>query len=264
MKVDDIEVEHFCVKASIDAFVDPRDPSNNEIVVFNNWAQSNFDTTTVTEGSPSERRWTGLSVTNTLPQRATYLTIAEQDNDFFRLYVGNAWLRLPPGHVRMVEAAYESLAGDAEKGADFERAFIEGMEAPNKVSFNSFVVRENPAHCSSREIVWGASLALRSGHQTWVDDWRMQGEVVRGHILGRHNGVPQPVTSGRVNVVFWSEDRPGDEFMASGNMDPTGRFTVLVPGQILQMVGHTPIIAEAFYLGTPILAPCRSGERRLG
>ena len=264
MKVDDIEVEHFCVKASIDAFVDPRDPSHNEIVVFDNWAQSNFDTTTISDGSPSERHWTGLTVTNTLPQRATFLTVAEQDNDFFRVYVGNAWLRLPPGQTRMIEAGYESLAGDEVRGGDFERAFADGMEAPNRASFNSFVVRDDPSHCSSKEVVWGAGLALRVGRRTSVDDWHMQGEVLRGHVLGHRDGMPQPMTSGQVNIVFWTEDRPGDELMASANMDATGRFTVLVPGPIMQRVGQAPISAEVFYLGTPIWAPCRSGERRVG
>jgi hypothetical protein len=264
MKIEDIEVEHFCVKASIDAYVDPKDPSNNEIVVFNNWAQSNFDTTTVSDGSPSDRRWTGLSLTNTLPQRATYLTVAEQDNDFFRLYIGNAWLRLAAGQSRMVEAGYESLAGDADKGAAFERAFSHGMEAPNKVSFNSFVVREDPSHCSSKAVVWGASLALRAGKRTRVHDVRLQGEVLRGHVEGSRNGAWQPLTSGQVNAVMWSADRPGDEFMGSAGLDSTGRFSVLVPQPIIQRVGHVPIMAEVFYLGTPIWAPCRSGERRVG
>jgi hypothetical protein len=76
--------------------------------------------------------------------------------------------------------------------------------------------------------------------------------------------MPQPMTSGQVNIVFWTEDRPGDELMASANMDATGRFTVLVPGPIMQRVGQAPISAEVFYLGTPIWAPCRSGERRVG
>ena len=263
LKVADIEVEHFCVKANVDAYVDPSDPSNNEIVIFNNWAQSNFDTTTVSEGSPSERRWTGVSVTNVLPERATYLTLAEQDNDYFRIYVGNAWVRLPAGETRMVEVGYESLAGDAQKGSEFEHIFGRGMEAPNKVSFNSLVVRENPTHCSSKEVLWGAGLHLRTGHKTWVADMRMRGEAFRGHICGRHNGSERAVTSGTVNVVLWVASRPGDEVTAQGHVDVTGRFTAPVPGIILQQMGHEPILAEVIYQGTAVWAPCRSGERRV-
>jgi M6 family metalloprotease-like protein len=263
LKVDDIEVEHFCVKASVDAYVDPSDPSNSEIVIFNNWAQSNFDTATVGESSPSERRWTGVGVTNTLPDRSTYLTLAEQDNDYFRIYVGNAWVRLPAGQTRMVEVGYESLAGDAQKAGDFERIYGRGMEAPNKVSFNSFVVRENPTHCSSRELIWGAGLHLRTGHMTWVADMAMTGEAFRGHIRGRHNGSEQAVTSGTVNVVLWVASRPGNEVTVQGRFDASGRFTATVPGVILQQVRREPIMAEVIYQGTAVWAPCRSGERRV-
>lgn len=263
LKVADIDVEHFCVKASVDAYVDPGDPSSSEIVIFNNWAQSNFDTTTVSEGSPSERRWTGVGVTNTLPDLATYLTLAEQDNDYFRIYIGNAWVRLAAGETRMVQVGYESLAGDAQKGGDFEHIFGRGMEVPDKVSFNSFVVRENPAHCSSKELVWGAGLHLRTGHKTWVADMTMTGEAFRGHIRGRHNGSEQAVTSGTVNVVLWVASRPGDEVTVQGHFDASGRFTATVPGIILQQVRREPILAEVVYQGTAVWAPCRSGERRV-
>jgi hypothetical protein len=263
LKVDEIDVEHFCVKASVDAYVDPTDASNSEIVIFNNWAQSNFDTTTVSEGSPSERRWTGVGVTNTLSDLATYLTVAEQDNDLFRIYIGHAWVRLPAGQTRMVQVGYESLAGDAQRGGDFERAYGRGMEAPNRVSFNSFVVRENPTHCSSKETVWGAGLHLRTGHKTWVADMTMTGEAFRGHIHGQHNGSEQAVTAGTVNVVLWVASRPRDEVTVQGHFDATGRFTATVPGIILQQVRRQPILAEVIYQGTAVWAPCRSGEKRV-
>ncbi len=264
LKIGDLEVEHFCVKASIDAYVDPLDASSSEIVIFNNWAQSNFDTTTVSDGSPSERRWTGLSVTNTLSARATYLTIPEQNSEHFRVYVGNAWLRLGPNESRVIEVAYESLAGDPVHGPAFDTAFRQGVfERPNRLSFNSFVVREAPRQCTSPAGVWGAGLFLRAGRRTWIDDFRMEGEVVRGHLRGSENGVATLVAEGRVNVVLWTARRPG-EFVTTGLVEPSGRFTALVPGEIMRAVGHDRIHGEALYLGTIRWAPCRSGERLIG
>jgi len=263
LKIDGVGVEHFCVRASVDAYVDPSDPSNNEIVVFNNWAQSNFDTTTVSESSPSERRWTGISITNALPSRATYLTLAEQNNDLFRLYIGNAWVSLPAGASRAMPIGYESLAGDAQKGSEFERIYGRGMEAPNKVSFNSFVARENPNHCSSKELVWGAGLHLRTGHKTWIADMALTGEAFRGHVRGRHNSTEQVVTSGVVNVVLWVASRPDTELVVQGHYDASGSFIAIVPGNILQHIGHRPILAEVIYQGTTVWAPCRSGERHV-
>ena len=43
MKIGDDTVEHFCVKADIERYVDPSDPSHDEIVIGNNWAQSHGD-----------------------------------------------------------------------------------------------------------------------------------------------------------------------------------------------------------------------------
>ena len=239
-------------------------PAGNEIVVFHNWAQSNFDSTTVSDGSPSERRWTGLSVTNTLSARATYLTIPEQDSEHFRAYVGNAWLRLAPHESRMMEVAYESLAGDATFGGAFELAFRQGIfERPNRLSFNSFVVREGPGKCTSPAVVWGAGLHLRAGRRTWIDDLRMEGEVVRGHVRGSDNGVMTSVVDGRVNIVLWTARRL-TEFLSSALVEPSGRFTALVPQEIMREVGRERIHGEALYLGTTRWAPCRSGERAIG
>ena len=264
LKVSDIEVEHFCIKASIDAYVDPLDPASNEIVVFNNWAQSNFDSTTVSHASPSERRWTGVSVTNTLSTRATYLTIPEQDSEHFRVYIGNAWIRLGPHQSRMIEVAYESLAGDAVYGGAFDLAFRQGIfERPNRLSFNSFVVREDPRQCISPAVVWGAELHLRAGRRTWIDDFRMEGEVVRGQVRGSDNGVTTLVGEGRVNVVLWTPRR-ADEFVTTALVEPSGRFTALVPQEIMHAVGHERIHGELLYLGTTRWAPCRSGERTIG
>jgi hypothetical protein len=263
LKVNDIEVEHFCVKASVDAYVDPLDPTNSEIVIFNKWAQSNFDSTTVANGSPSDRRWTGVSVSNTIGTRATYLTVPEQDSDHFRIYIGNAWVQVAAGETRMVEVGYESLAGDPVFGHAFELAFRQGVfERPNRLSLNSFIMREDPAPCTSPAVVWGAGLHLRAGRRTWIDDLRMEGEVVRGFVRGSDNGVRTRVGEGSVNVVLRTRSRR-DEFRTSANVEPNGRFTAPVPSEIMREVGHERIIGEAFYLGTYRWAPCRSGEESL-
>ncbi|MEH7256129.1 hypothetical protein V7123_01585 [Bacillus toyonensis] len=265
LKVSGIEVEHFCIKASIDAYVDPLDSTNSEIVVFDNWAQSNFDSTTVSNSSPSERRWTGLSVTNTLSSRATYLTIAEQDSEHFRAYIGNAWVRLEPHQSHMIEVAYESLAGDAMYGSAFELAFRKGIifERPNRLTFNSFVVREDSGQCTSPVVVWGAGLYLRAGRRTWIDDLRMVGEVVRGHVGGSDNSFVTSVNDGYVNVVLWTSQQR-DELVVTAQVDSSGRFTALLPQEIMRAVGHERIHCEALYLGTIRWAPCRSGESTIG
>lgn len=57
-KIGDVPVEHFCVRVDIERYRDT-DPTHDEIVVFDNWAQSNFDTSSVPFNSPStaSARW---------------------------------------------------------------------------------------------------------------------------------------------------------------------------------------------------------------
>jgi hypothetical protein len=163
----------------------------------------------------------------------------------------------------MVEVGYESLAGDPIFGGAFELVLRQGVfERPNRVSFNSFVVREDPAQCTSPAVVWGAGLHLRAGRRTWIDDLRMEGEVVRGYVRGSDNGVRTAVGEGSVNVVLRTRRRR-DEFRTTANVEPTGRFTALVPREIMREVGHERILGEAFYLGTYRWAPCRSGEETI-
>ncbi|MBA2520938.1 MAG: hypothetical protein H0V24_14845, partial [Chloroflexia bacterium] len=260
LKINDIEVEHFCVKASIEAFVDPLDPSHNEIVISNNWAQSNFNTTGVSHGSPSERRWTGLSMTNQLDTAAIYLTVPEQDSDHFRAYVGQAWLRLGAGETKMVEVAYESLAGDPEHGAAFDLAFREHQfEQPARLAFTSFLMPPGEPGCAAPVVQWGAELHLRPGQRTWIEDFRREGEIVRGQVYGSEDGVPQTVGRGRVNVVFWTDQRPERQLTAEAAVEPSGRFTVLIPQEMMAVIDQEPVSGEALYLGTIVWAPCRSG-----
>lgn len=44
VKIGDAEAEHFCVRVDIDRYRDPAHPEQEEIVVVDNWAQSNFNT----------------------------------------------------------------------------------------------------------------------------------------------------------------------------------------------------------------------------
>ena len=124
-----------------------------------------------------------------------------------------------------------SLAGDAVYGNAFELAFRQGIfERPNRLSFNSFLVREDPGQCTSPAVVWGAGLHLRAGRRTWIDDFRMEGEVVRGHVRDSENGLTTSVGAGRVNVVLWTPRRR-EELFATALVEPSGRFTALVPQQ---------------------------------
>jgi hypothetical protein len=68
---DNVEAQHFCVRVDIERYSDLAHPEHEKIVVFDNWAQSNFDTTAVGFGSRSDRLATAATATNTLARRAT-------------------------------------------------------------------------------------------------------------------------------------------------------------------------------------------------
>ncbi|MFD9005035.1 hypothetical protein ACFV0T_29465 [Streptomyces sp. NPDC059582] len=264
LQVDGMEVEHFCVKADIAAYVDPLDPSHSEIVVYNNSAQSNFNSTAVSTGSPSTRCRTGITVTNTLAHPATFTHAAEQTSPYFRTYVGNAWLHLKPNETRMVEVLYESLAGDPVHGAEFDQAFAaeEGL-APNQVGLTSFVVPPELHRCRTSHPWWGAGLSIRAGFATRIGDLGCKGELVQGSVVGTHDETVMPLHDGSVNLVLWLADSP-DEQTALGAEVTDGGFTVVVPGDILSAVQNgRELYGEALYSGTRRWAPSRSGARRL-
>jgi len=255
------EVEHFCVRVAVDRFVNPLDASQDEIVVHNNWAQSNFDTKVVAHGSPSDRTWTGLGISNPLNDAAVYLTIPEQDGRFFRAYVGNEWLNIGPKETRMVEIGYESLSGDPVYGPEFEKAFESGhFERPTRLAFNSFVVAETSQGCSAPELQWGAELQLRPGVRTELVDVRRDGEAVRGRVVERVSSASRPVDRGEVVVVSWRESAPSVQLMEVGNVETDGTFLVRVPDEIMQVINQEPVWGEALYSGSNRWAPCRSGQ----
>ncbi|TRW46618.1 hypothetical protein [Georgenia yuyongxinii] len=263
LKVADIEVEHFCVKVTVDRYVDPLDPNQSEIVIHNNWAQSNFDTKALTHGSPAERRWSGLAVTNPVYSSALYFVVPEQDSEHVRSYIGHAWLRLARDGSRVVPVATETLAGDPVHGPAFALAFREGVfERPIRSSFNAFVAPPDPRRCTAPSVVWGAGLALRPGLRTWIDDVRRDGEAVRGPVRASEDGVPHAVDHGDVAVVLWFESTPGEQHVITGEVDD-GAFVAVVPGHILGHLDEDRLWGEAIFLGTPRYAQCRSGPRPL-
>ena len=122
-----VEVDHFCVRVDIDRYVDPAHPESDEIVVFDNWAQSNFSTKWLRHGSPSERAGTVVTASNVVNRDARYEFEVDQDGELFRVYLGTAWRALAPGEEARIELAYESLAGDPLWGPAFEEATREAV-----------------------------------------------------------------------------------------------------------------------------------------
>ncbi|MFN8078260.1 MAG: hypothetical protein U0Q19_01730 [Kineosporiaceae bacterium] len=263
-KVADLEVEHYCVRVEIDRYIDPVDPNRNEIVLVNNNAQSNFDTTTVGHGSPSDRRVTGVVVGNDLSRTATYQLAPDQTSPWFRTYLGHSWVRLAAGEERMVEVAYESLAGDPVRGDGFERE-VRGDRPlePNRLALSSLVEPSGDGQGDSGRIVFGAGLTVHAGLRTAVRDLELRGEAVTGTVSGDRDGRVEPVTSGWVNVAVWPAEAPERGVIIGGAVRPDGTFTALVPGDLLVLVGQVEIVGEGFFLGSWPWGPCRSGEQRL-
>ena len=265
MKIGGDTVEHFCVKADIERYVDPSDPSHDEIVIGNNWAQSNFDTTAVSHESPSERRTTGVAITNHLPREATFLTVADMDSALCRIYLGNAWLRLQPAGTAMVELGYESLAGDPLHGAMFAQQFEKLARGPAPLlSLTSLVLPEPDDQWTSPQTVWGANLSIRIGRRTRIRIEGLFERIVRGHVFFVENDQRSAVTRGRVNVVMWTADRPEHQLLCSDDVNATGRFDAVIPREISDAANAgIPIFAEALYLGAWPWAPARSGIRQV-
>jgi hypothetical protein len=263
VKLDGVEVEHFCVKVSIDRYVDPLDPNRSEIVIYNNWAQSNFDTKGLTHGSPAERHWSGVALDNPAGAGATFEVLPDQDSPHVRSYVANAWLRLPPGGSACVPVATESLAGDNVAGAAFAAAFREGaFERPIRVSFNGFATPDDPDRCTTPSLVWGAGLALRPGLRTWIDKLHRDGEAIWGRVHASEDGVVGPVPGGHATVVVWFERAPDERVELAGRVED-GELRALIPGDLLARVTDDRLWGEAIFLGDLHYGLSRSGPQPL-
>jgi hypothetical protein len=235
--IGDVEVEHFCLRVDIERYVDTVNPAQDEITVFDNWAQSNFDTTSAPFNSPSVRRRTGLEMTNPLTLTADFTTHIDQSSPWYRIYVGQAWQRLQPGERRAVEVMYESLAGDQEQGPAFDNAFKEGgLREANQVALTSRLVPSDSERCASERPWWGAALSIRAARHCWFDDVQHTGELVSAVILGGEpDGGGTPVTDGKVKLSVWSED-PLESFLLDGVFAFDGRVRVILTEPILDLL----------------------------
>ena len=232
VKVGDVEAEHFCVRVEIDRYRDPAHPEHEEIVVFDNWAQSNFDAKPVGFGSPSDRVVTATTATNGLSRTATYVFGAHQSTDWYRVYVGHAWLRLPAGQTEVMELAYESLAGDPVFGEEFERNLESISARANQVAVTSSVLPEN-TECDYPRDLFGAGLSLRAGRRAWIEDAHREGELVVGRVRSSSNGETFDVTFGEFHLAAWPDDDPDRVSHTVGEVsDGLGR--VLISSETLR------------------------------
>ncbi|MDA2892350.1 hypothetical protein PDG61_15630 [Mycolicibacterium sp. BiH015] len=229
VKVGDVEAEHFCVRVDIDHYSDPAHPDLGEIVVADNWAQSNFDTKRVGFGSPSDRVATVATATNGLERTATYLFAADQTSPWYRVFVGHAWMELQPGQTRAVELAYESLAGDPVHGEEFDKNIERITGVDNQVAIVSAVLPEG-TECDTPRDVFGVGLKLRAGRRVVIDGVERDQEVVRARVRQVGANGSSAVGSGELHLVAWPDDEPSRVSRTRG--------------RIRNGVGAAPISAE--------------------
>lgn len=261
--VGDKEAEHFCVRVDIDRYVDPTDPAGNEIVVHNNWAQSNFSTSAVGQSSPSERRSTPVIATNIFPMRAVHRTMVEQSSEHFRTYVDHAWRRLEPDETDVTQVSYESLAGDPLHGRDFEIAFREthGERTVNDLVLRTFAMPERVVDGPIER--WGAQLLIQAGIRTFIPRLHARGELVEGVVRAGDDDNSFLASGGTVRVVAWPRERPDQQEWTDGSVQADGSFRVGLPGRIVAAARQSRILVMAFYHGTTEFTPCKSDEVRL-
>lgn len=263
IRVNGVESERVCVKATLLHFVDPRDPTH-EINLFNNWAQSNFTTVGVAAGSPSQRISTGVTVTNALRTTATYFNRADHEGSHFRTYIGNAWIRLQPGEMRMVNLEYESLAGDPLYGAEFESDFEQSrMEGPERVAVTRSVVPPG-SRCDIPTVASGVTLALKAGRLTIIDDLQREGDAVGGYVRGHKDAGVFAATTGNVAVFVWNAADPDNKSKWTTTLHANGRFAVMLPVVLLNNIkAGIDLSGETIYSGSAINSPSRSGVKSL-
>jgi M6 family metalloprotease-like protein len=217
VKVKDVEAEHFCVRVDIDRYLDPAHPDHEEIVVGDNWAQSNFDTKPVGFGSPSDRVATVATATNTLGRPSTYLFNVHQTTDWYRVFLGHAWLELGTNQTEAMELAYESLAGDPELGAAFEEHIETITSVDHQVAITSSVMPEG-TECDTPRTVFGAGLTLRAGRRTVIDRVNRDLNIIVAEVHATSNGVTFPVTFGEFHLAAWTDEDPIDVAHTQGQV----------------------------------------------
>jgi hypothetical protein len=261
IQANNIEAEHFCVRVDVERYVDPTDPAGSEIVVNNNWAQSNFTTDAVAQGSPSERRVTAVTARNIFPRSAVHSTLIEQTSEHFRTYVDHAWRRLEPHQADVTQIWYESLAGDPLGGRDFQVAFEEASHErglTNDLTARAFV-KPDRYFDSARER-WGVQLMIRAGIRTRIRDMNAHGELVTGSVLAVNGEL---VDRGNVRLIGWPERRPEEQAFADAQVDAQGAFRLLVPPPLLGAAQQDAVHLMIFYHGSSRFARSQSKEFRL-
>ena len=177
------------------------------------------------------------TTTNALDRPATYLFTADQSSDWYRIYVGHAWLRLAAGLTAPVEVAYESLAGDPVVGQDFEDQSEMILSTDDHVAVTSWLLPED-TECDTPREWWGVGLDLRAGQRTWIDDVRLDGELVTGRVFTTRDGVTRTVNHGEFHLAMWPEDEPGLVHRSEGVIRPQGEGRVLLGDEMLRLIGE--------------------------
>lgn len=231
VKVGDVEALHFCVRVDIDRYRDPAHPDQEEIVVHDNWAQSNFTGAAVPFGSPSARLMTAVGASNVLDRAATYTFEADQSSPWYRIFLGHAWLRLPVGGDAAVELGYESLAGDPQHGDEFDRQIELISNEVDHVAVNSYVLPEG-TRCPAPRHLFGVGLDLRVGRRAWFEDVQRDGELLIMRVLSATDGVPFDVTFGELHLACWPDEAPERVTVTVGEIS-NGFGRVLVRGDTL-------------------------------
>lgn len=241
---DNVEATHFCVRVDIEHYKDAADPDGHEIVVWDNWAQSNFYTAGVGRGSPSDRLATAVTATNSLDRTATYRFAVRQDTPWYRVYLGNAWLRLTSGETRAVALAYESLAGDPLYGSEFEENLEEIYTAEHHVSIASSVVPAR-SECDAPRRVFGCGLSLRAGDKVFIDDVHYNVEGIFATVRVKHDGDLQALTAGEFHIAAWPEDDPQNVAPSSGSVVNGDAFAPMPDSTWQQLDAGVPVVFVA-------------------
>jgi M6 family metalloprotease-like protein len=232
VKVGDVEAEHFCVRVDIDRYRDPAHPEHEEIVVFDNWAQSNFDSKPVKFNSPSDRIATVTTATNVLDRTATYLFDAEQTTPWYRVFLGHAWLRLKPGQTQPIELAYECLAGDPLHGDEFDKNIESITSRDHQVAVMSAVMPEG-TECDTPRDLFGVGLTLRAGRRVRIDQIGRDQEVVFARVHQVSGAATSPINFGQLHLAVWPDDEPERITRTRGRIS-NGFGSAPITGQTLQ------------------------------
>ena len=264
VKLKGVDVQHFCVRAEIERFRNPLNPGEDEITVYDNWAQSNFDTAPVAHGSPSERVRTVLGMANVLPRRTTYHLNVRQSRGMFRVYLQHAWLMMDAESEVAVDLAYESLVDDPVHGEEIGRLGSSLMEIPNRVALTTKREPDGEDDCITPKDWFGVSLALSSGRRTWFEDVEFVGEIVRARVFTSQDGASVPLPAGDVTIAAWLPGERDAPARSNARVDE-GDVYVPIPETIWGAVQSGREVLGCLRLAqTPEYAPTVSRIIRIG